>query len=153
VSDPAAVDPAGDDPEARALKEAMAAVNPVYQWLGIVILRAGTQSARFAMDVKPQHANTFGVCHGGIVFAFADLALGFTCNARGERAATADASIDFLKPVPLGDRLIADVTLTALSGRNAYYGVHLSLASAPGVPVGLVRGRMRITGGPLLPSS
>lgn len=128
----------------------MAAVNPVYQWLGIEIVRAGTKSARFAMDVKAQHANTFGVCHGGIVFAFADLALGFTCNARGERAATANASIDFLKPVPLGDRLVADVILTALSGRNAYYDVTLSLASAPGTTVGLVRGRMRITGGPTM---
>ncbi|MBU2582524.1 MAG: hotdog fold thioesterase [Alphaproteobacteria bacterium] len=150
MTDRAATDTGADDPQARALKDAMAAINPVYRWLGIEIEVAGTASARFAMDVKEQHANTFGVCHGGIVFAFADLALGFTCNARGERAATASASIEFLKPVPLGDRLVGDVICTALSGRNAYYDVVLSLASAPGVTVGLVRGRMRLTGGPTL---
>lgn len=143
-------DAAVDDPKARALKEAMAAINPVYKWLGIRIELAGTERARFSMQVKDQHANTFGVCHGGIVFAFADLALGFSCNARGERAATASATIDFLRPVPLGDRLIADVFCTAISGRNAFYDVELSLASNPGVAVGLVRGRMRVTGGPTL---
>ncbi len=145
-------DPCVDDPKVRARKEAMAAINPVYKWLGIEIELAGTERARFAMDIKEQHANTFGVCHGGILFAFADLALGFACNARGERAATASASIEFLKPVPLGDRLIGDVICTANSGRNAFYDVKLSLASAPDVTIGLVRGRMRVTGGPTLPT-
>ena len=138
------------DPEVRALKEAMAAINPVYKWLGIEILVAGTQHSRFAMEVTEQHANTFGVCHGGIIFAFADLALGFTCNATGERAATASASIEFLTPVQFGDRLIADVTCTAISGRNAFYDVELTVASKPDATVGLVRGRMRFTGGPTL---
>lgn len=150
MTDPNPSESGVDNPEARALKEAMAAINPVYQWLGIEVELAGTDKARFAMDVKEQHANTFGVCHGGIIFAFADLALGFTCNARGERAATASASIEFMKPVPLGDRLIGDVICTALSGRNAYYDVVLRLASAPEEAVGLVRGRMRMTGGPTL---
>lgn len=139
-----------DDPEARAMKEAMAALNPVYKWLGIEIVRAGTESACFAMLVKPEHANTFGVCHGGIIFAFSDLALGFTCNARGERASTASAQIDFLKPIPLGARLIADVICTAVSGRNAFYDVKLSIEDAPNECVGLVRGRMRVTGGPTM---
>lgn len=150
VTDRTSPDPATDDSEARALKEAMAAINPVYKWLGIEVELAGTHKARFAMDVKEQHANSFGVCHGGIIFAFADLALGFTCNARGERAATASASIEFLKPVPMGERLIGDVICTALSGRNAYYDVVLRLASAPEEIVGIVRGRMRMTGGPTL---
>lgn len=139
-----------DDLRTRALKEKMAAVNPMFQWLGIEVVRAGTQSARFAMPVTERHANTFGVCHGGIVFAFADLAFGFTSNATGEKAVTASASIEFLKQVPLNVRLIAEVTQTAVSGRNGFYDVVLTIENAPDDVVGLVRGRMRLLGGPVV---
>lgn len=139
-----------DDQGARSIKEAMAAVNPMYQWLGIELIRAGTMHSRFAMQVKEQHSNTFGVCHGGIIFAFADLALGFTCNARGEKSVTATANMDFLRPVPLGERLVADVRETVISGRNGFYEVVLFLESDPDTAVALMHGRMRILGGPLL---
>ena len=138
-----------DDSDVRAIKEQMAAINPMYQWLGIELVRAGTKESRFAMVVKEQHANTFGVCHGGIIFAFADLAMGFTCNARGEKSVTATAEMDFLRPVPLGDRLVADVRETTISGRNGFYEVMLFLESEPDVAVALLHGRMRIVGGPL----
>ncbi len=128
--------------------EKMAAINPMFQWLDIKVVRAGTRKSRFAMVIAEQHSNTFGIGHGGIVFAFADLAFGFTCNARGEMAVTANASIDYLRPVPLGETLIADVTETEIGSRNAFYDVRLCLKSNEEQAVGLVRGRMRIIGGP-----
>ncbi|MDX2289386.1 MAG: hotdog fold thioesterase [Hyphomicrobiaceae bacterium] len=128
-----------DDP--LAIMQAMAAVNPVFQSLGVTIVAAGRQRSRFAMTVRPEHTNTFGVCHGGIVFALADLAFGFTCNARGQKAMTAGATIEYLAPVPLGAVLIADVEETAVKGRNAFYDVMLSVDDCPAA---IVRGRMRI---------
>ncbi|MEQ8825957.1 MAG: hotdog fold thioesterase [Filomicrobium sp.] len=139
-----------DDQDARNKKQAMADINPMFQWLGIEVLKAGTKNSRFAMEVKEQHSNTFGVCHGGIIFAFADLALGFTCNARGEKSVTASASMDFLRPVMLGARLIADVQETTISGRNGFYKVVLSVEDDPETAVGLMHGRMRILGGPVI---
>lgn len=127
----------------------MAAINPMYQWLGIEVVIAATDVSCFSMPVKREHANTFGVCHGGIVFAFADLAMGFTCNARGERSVTASASIEFLKPVPLGERLLATVRETAVSGRNIHYSVWLNLEGTPDEDAGLLHGRMRVVGGEL----
>ena len=127
----------------------MAAVNPMYQWLAIDIIRAGPRQASFAMTVTDQHANTFGVCHGGIIFAFADLAMGFTCNALGERAVTANASMEFLNAVPIGARLVADVEQTAINGRNAFYAVKLHTEEAPADVTGILHGRMRIVGGAL----
>lgn len=103
------------------------------------------------MRVRPEHANTFGVCHGGISFALADLAFGFTCNARGERSMTAGASIEYLAPVPVGSYLYADVTETAVQGRNVYYDVRLHLED--GTTTAIVRGRMRILGGPVVEAS
>lgn len=139
-----------DDPAARSIMQQMAAINPMFQWLDIRIVRAGIETSCFEMTIAKQHSNTFGIGHGGIVFAFADLAFGFTCNARGEKAVTASAAIDFLRPVPLGETLVADVALTELSGRNGFYDVRLYLRSDEATAVGLVRGRMRILGGPVL---
>ncbi|MCV0370946.1 PaaI family thioesterase [Filomicrobium sp.] len=137
-----------DQPDPRQLMEAMAANNPAFRELGVEIIEAGAQRSRFAMRVKPQHTNTFGVCHGGVTFALADLAFGFTCNARGERSMTAGASIEYLAPIPLGAYLYADVTEAAIKGRNVYYDVRLHLED--GTTTAIARGRMRILGGPVI---
>ncbi|MDX2259908.1 MAG: hotdog fold thioesterase [Hyphomicrobiaceae bacterium] len=129
-----------------AIMRAMSEVNPAFRNLGVEIVEAGSSASRFAMTVSERHTNTFGVCHGGLLFALADLAFGFTCNARGVKAMTAGASIDYLAPAPLGARLVADVRETAIAGRNAYYDVTVSIDGGP--TVAIVRGRMRILSGP-----
>jgi len=135
----------------RQIMEAMARVNPAFQSLGIEIVEASPGKSRFRMLVRPEHANTFGVCHGGISFALADLAFGFTCNGRGEKSMTAGASIEYLAPVPVGQYLYADVAEAAIKGRNIYYDVRLSLED--GTLTGIVHGRMRILGGPVVETS
>lgn len=147
---------AGESGEARALSplkliEGMARINPVYQHLGIEVELAEPGHSRFAMVVREALTNTFGVGHGGIVFTFADMAFGFTCNALGERAMTASASIDYLAPAPLGARIVADAREVARQGRNAFYDVVISIEG--GEPIAIVRGRMRILGGPVLPQT
>ena len=37
------------------------------------------------MAVRQEMINGFGVCHGGVVFAFADSAFAFACNTAGQR--------------------------------------------------------------------
>ncbi|MCB1520287.1 MAG: hotdog fold thioesterase [Hyphomicrobiaceae bacterium] len=132
-------------PSPRRLIEAMARVNPVFQHLGIEIELAEAGHSRFAMIVRPDLTNTFGVGHGGVVFTLADMAFGFTCNALGERAMTASASIDYLAPAPVGRRIVADAREVARQGRNAFYDVVVSIDGDE--PIAIVRGRMRILGG------
>ena len=72
----------------------MAKINPVFKHLGIEVDLAEPGHSRFAMTVREELTNTFGVGHGGIVFTLADMAFGLTCNAGGERAMTASAAID-----------------------------------------------------------
>ena len=132
----------------RELIAAMAERNPVYRHLGLEVVLAEPGRTQFAMTVREELTNTFGVGHGGIVFTLADMAFGFTCNAGGERAMTASAAIDYLAPAPVGQRLIADAREVARQGRNVFYDVVISVEG--GDVVAIVRGRMRLLGGPTL---
>ncbi len=132
----------------RELIAAMAERNPVYRHLGLEVVLAEPGHTQFAMTVREELTNTFGVGHGGIVFTLADMAFGFTCNAGGERAMTASAAIDYLAPAPVGQRLIADAREVARQGRNVFYDVVISVEG--GDVVAIVRGRMRLLGGPTL---
>lgn len=132
----------------RELIAAMALRNPVFKHLGIEVLLAEHGRSVFAMTVREELTNTFGVGHGGIVFTLADMAFGFTCNASGEKAMTASAAIDYLAPAPVGSRLLADAREVARQGRNVFYDVVISVEG--GDPIAIVRGRMRLLGGATL---
>ena len=132
----------------RELIAAMALRNPVFKHLGIEVLIAEHGRSVFAMVMREELTNTFGVGHGGIVFTLADMAFGFTCNASGEKAMTASAAIDYLAPAPVGARLLADAREVARQGRNVFYDVVISVEG--GDPIAIVRGRMRLLGGATL---
>ena len=132
----------------RRLIDEMAKRNPVFRLLGIEIELAEPGHTRFAMTMRAELTNTFGSGHGGIIFTLADMAFGFTCNAGGERALTASAAIDYLAPAPVGARLIADAREVACQGRNVFYDVVISLEG--GDTIAIVRGRMKVLGGPVV---
>ena len=52
--------------------------------------------------------NGLGIVHGGIAFSLADSAFAFACNNRNVLSVALDTSINFLKPVQVGDILIAE---------------------------------------------
>lgn len=127
----------------------MAKRNPVFRHLGIQVEVAAPGHTRFSMQMRPDLTNTFGVGHGGIIFTLADMAFGFACNASGERAMTASASIDYLAPAPVEARLVADAREVARQGRNAFYDVVISVDG--GDTIAIVRGRMKVLGGQVVP--
>ena len=127
----------------------MAKRNPVFRHLGIEVELATPGHTRMSMQMRPDLTNTFGVGHGGIIFTLADMAFGFTCNASGERAMTASAAIDYLAPTPVDARLVADAREVERQGRNVFYDVTISIAG--GDTIAIVRGRMKVLGGPVVP--
>ncbi len=136
-------------PDPRVVIADMARRNPVFQGMGIEVLAAERGLSRFAMVVRPDMGNTFGVCHGGVYFTLADLCLGFTCNAaRNQRAVTASASIEYLSPAKVGDRMLAEAREIYREGRTGFYDVRLWVEG--GETVAFVRGRMRILGDPVM---
>ncbi len=78
------------------------------KWLGIEVLEIKEGYSRISMLVRKEMANGFGIIHGGIPFSLADSALAFACNNRNVLSVALDTSINFIKPVHIGDELVAE---------------------------------------------
>ncbi len=78
------------------------------QWLGIEVLEIKEGYSNIKMTVRPEMINGFGIVHGGIAFSLADSAFAFACNNRNNLSVALDTSINFLKPVHVGDALTAE---------------------------------------------
>jgi acyl-CoA thioesterase len=77
------------------------------QWLGIQVLEVSAGYSKIKMTVRPEMINGFGIVHGGIAFSLADSAFAFACNNRNNLSVALDTSINFTKPVHVGDELTA----------------------------------------------
>lgn len=78
------------------------------KWLGIEVLEIKEGYSRISMIVRKEMANGFGIIHGGIPFSLADSAFAFACNNRNVLSVALDTSINFIKPVHIGDELVAE---------------------------------------------
>jgi len=78
------------------------------QWLGIELIDVQEGYSIISMKVRPEMINGLGIVHGGIAFSFADSAFAFACNNRNNLSVALDTSINFLKPVYVGDTLVAE---------------------------------------------
>ena len=78
------------------------------QWLGIEVLDVAEGYSKITMTVRKEMINGFGIVHGGIAFALSDSAFAFACNNRNVLSVALDTSINFTKPVHVGDVLVAE---------------------------------------------
>jgi len=78
------------------------------QWLGIEVLDIKEGYSKIRMTVRNEMVNGFGIVHGGIPFSLADSAFAFACNNRNVLSVALDTSINFIKPVHVGDVLTAE---------------------------------------------
>jgi len=78
------------------------------QWLGIEVLKIKDGYSKIKMTVRKEMINGFGIVHVGIAFSFSDSAFAFACNNRNVLSVALDTSINFTKPVHVGDVLIAE---------------------------------------------
>ena len=89
--------------------------------ISVKVTCAGQAEAR--VEVTADMINGFDVCHGGYIFTLADTAFAFACNAYDELTYAGGASIDFLRPVRVGDMLVAVATERHRGGRSGVYDV------------------------------
>jgi acyl-CoA thioesterase len=80
------------------------------QWLGIRIVEIREGYSKIKMTVRPEMMNGLGIVHGGIAFSLADSSFAFACNNRNQLSVALDTSINFIKPVHVGDELTAEAT-------------------------------------------
>lgn len=133
---------------ARRCADAMSAKDAASRALGITIDIPEAGSAVARMRVREDMVNGFGVCHGGFIFALADTAFAFACNAYDRVAVAASANIDFLRPARLGDELTATAKERHAGRRGGVYSVRVT--NAGGDSVALFRGRSAASGNALL---
>lgn len=90
------------------------------QLLGMRPGTFGDGRCSFALTVRPDHLNPYGVVHGGVVYALVDQAMGGALFSRlepGERCATLEIKINYLTAVTSGD-LTADASLIQRTRRT-----------------------------------
>lgn len=108
------------------------------QWLGIEVLEVKEGSSKIKMTVRPEMINGFGIVHGGIAFSLADSAFAFSCNNRNVLSVALDTSINFLKPVHVGDTLIAEAKELHNGKATGLY--HISISNQRGHVVAVFKG-------------
>lgn len=97
-------------------------------WLGVEIVTESPLVLR--MTVRDDHTNFYNVTHGGVVFAFADVALSLASNA--EVAALAiDAHISISGRSEPGDELTVSIEELAKSRKTATYRATVAGPAGP----------------------
>lgn len=82
--------------------------------------------------------NGFGIVHGGIAFSLADSAFAFACNNRNVLSVALDTAINFLKPVHVGDELVAEAKELHNGKSTGLY--HIAITNQHGHIVAVFKG-------------
>ncbi|GAA2351686.1 hydroxyphenylacetyl-CoA thioesterase PaaI [Saccharopolyspora halophila] len=91
--------------------------------LGIELTDTAPGYARARMRITPAMVNGHGTAHGGYLFLLADTTFACACNGHGPTAVAARADITFIRPVGLGDELVAVAQERTRFGRSGIYDV------------------------------
>jgi uncharacterized protein (TIGR00369 family) len=73
---------------------------------------------RFVLGERYQGGG--GFAHGGIIAMLLDEAMGKACRFRDVRAVTAELTVEYLKPVKVGQEIIVEGRETEQTGRNLF---------------------------------
>jgi acyl-CoA thioesterase len=119
------------------------------QWMGIEVLEIKEGYSKIKMTVRKEMVNGFGIVHGGIPFSLADSAFAFACNNRNDLSVALDTSINFIKPVHIGDILTAEAVEIHNGRSTGLY--HITITNQNKHDVALFKGLCFRTGKSLIP--
>jgi len=112
-------------PEVSALVQTLWEADATAHRLGATVLAGGPGSATVQLTVAEDHANSHGVCHGGVIFTLADIAMSYASNGHGGLRLATGAGIDFVNSAPVGAVLIATAREESLRGKAGIYDVQV----------------------------
>ena len=133
---------------AETVVATMLANDAFSRWLGLKVLQVEPGRVSAEMTVRPEMLNGFGVCHGGVLFSFADSVLAFASNTHGRLTVSIENNIAYPAKVLVGDRLHAVCEELSASRRIANYQVVVTKDG--GERVGLFRGTVYRTEKPII---
>ena len=91
--------------------------------LGMELTATGPGYARTRMRITENMVNGHDIAHGGYLFLLADTAFACACNSHGPTTVAARADITFMRPVSLGEELVATARERTRFGRSGIYDV------------------------------
>lgn len=133
---------------ARLCADTMWKDDKASQALGMEMEVTAVGAASVRMAIRDDMVNGLDVCHGGLIFALADTAFAFACNAYNVQTFAASCQIEFLRPALLGDVLLAMASEDQRGRRSGYYTV--KIRNQRDELVALFRGRSVNNGTPIL---
>jgi acyl-CoA thioesterase len=122
--------PIADQATAERVVSAMMARDAFSQWLGIEVVGVGPRTATIRMKVREDMLNGFAVCHGGVLFSFADSALAFACNTHGRVTVSIENAITYPTAIRAGDELTAVAVEESRTRKLAFFRVEIRRADA-----------------------
>ena len=96
--------------------------------IGPVFERRVGERLALGLRIEAKHANTRGMCHGGVLASLADISLGYAMAVRrGQRGSmvTASLTIDFAGSARVGDWIESDVDIQKMGARLAFANCYL----------------------------
>ena len=133
---------------AEKVAETILELDQTCRSVGISLENINEGTAKLSLKIKEQHINGHGICHGGIIFTLSDSAFAFACNSRNAASVAQHASVTFIKPAELGDKLFATAKEISLVKRNGIYDVTVTNQNAN--VIAEFRGYSRTIKGPVL---
>lgn len=118
------------------------------QWLGIEVLEIKEGYSKIKMTIRKEMINGLGIVHGGIAFSLADSCFAFACNNRNVLSVALDTSINFIKPVHVGDELTAEAKEIHNGKSTGLY--HITISNQKNHVVALFKGTCFRTTRPLI---
>jgi uncharacterized protein (TIGR00369 family) len=103
------------------------------------ILSAGGDSYRCEFELAARFGGPPGHAHGGIIATILDEAMSKANKLKSRIALTRRIEVDYLRPVPLGQPLVAEGRITRVRGRVLYN--RAELRNAEGVVLARSRGK------------
>ncbi|MGB3592462.1 MAG: PaaI family thioesterase [Nonlabens sp.] len=104
----------------------MLELDPYSSWLGIEIIKSTVGRVKLGMKVRSEMLNSMGKAHGGITYALADTAFGFTANTHGRFAVSIESSINHIEAIENNDYLIAECTLDKTKSNLGFHIVEIT---------------------------
>lgn len=136
-------------PTPQEVARAMYAKDVVCHGLNITVSVLQQGHCRARMVVREDMLNTFGSCHGGILFTLADVAFAYASNSENNATVASAGSITFLRPALEGETLSAECVERAREKRNGIYDVTIS--DQDGNTVAVFQGASRLIEGQSVP--
>lgn len=133
--------------EADSPPPALVAQSNYSRAMGFRLVNASAGTASIECAVVAQHANTRGVCHGGVISGLMDMAAGVATKSlfpdgQGAAVATVSLTVNYQRPAQVDRTLTASATVR--SGRRIV-SCEISVRDDQGEPIALGVATLRVS--------